>query len=339
MGHMIDTSTGSAAIAYVGETPWHELGQQLEPGADVDTWRKAAGLNWEVLRAPVVYRRPFATPFGSQTIEQEVPNRDVLYRSDTGAALSVVSRGYKIHQPADIFAYFDSIAKAGEFELETAGALSGGGRIWALARVGEGAKIIGQDRVDPYLLLATSYDGQMTTTARFTSIRVVCHNTITAALKVPVLGNKDPRIVSSLKLPHTAVFDARLISEQLGIVTGAFGQFFDEARKLAEVGVSDAVAEDLVAEVILKFTSRPAHGRTLDVKSTRGYRRVMELFAGGALGSDLTGGKSAWQLLNAFTQYVDHERGRSADSRLTQAWFGEGEQMKNMAKDLLLGLV
>lgn len=60
--------------------------------------------------------------------------------------------------------FFDDLVRVGKFHLETAGALSGGKRIWALAKIGGGAPIIGQDIVRPYLLLTTSFDGSMATT-------------------------------------------------------------------------------------------------------------------------------------------------------------------------------
>lgn len=341
MAHMIDESTGRAAIAFAGATPWHGLGQQLQRGADIDTWRKAAGLDWEVLRAPVKYERPLIVAEGgtlvTKQIQETVKNRDVLYRSDTGAALGVVSRsGYKIHQPAEIMEFFGAIARAGAFELETAGALSDGKRIWALAKVGDGANIVGQDRVLPYLLLATSFDGTLTTVARFTGVRVVCNNTITMALHQNTQKNADERIVTSLKLPHSSRFDPELIREQLGIVHGAFDEFLSEARQLAEVGVSQERAQAVVAEVIGKFTSTPAKGQVMDIKATRGFKRVMDLFNDDSIDNRLAGGKNAWSLLNAFTRYVDHDRGRTTDTCLNQAWFGAGESMKNMAKEVLL---
>ena len=45
MAHMIDETTGKAAIAYVGKTPWHGLGQELTPGQDIPTWTREAGLD------------------------------------------------------------------------------------------------------------------------------------------------------------------------------------------------------------------------------------------------------------------------------------------------------
>ena len=36
MSHDLDESTGKPAMAYVGEKPWHGLGQELPPGQDID---------------------------------------------------------------------------------------------------------------------------------------------------------------------------------------------------------------------------------------------------------------------------------------------------------------
>lgn len=151
MAHMIDETTGRAAMAYVGATPWHGLGQQLTPGASIEDWTREAGLAYTVLESPVLYRTEAAT-------DPEVfKGRKVLHRSDTGAPLSVVSDGYRTVQPAEVMGFFGKLADIGGFEMETAGALSHGRRVWALARVSAAAEILAGDTVRPYILLATSY--------------------------------------------------------------------------------------------------------------------------------------------------------------------------------------
>jgi len=99
MAHMIDQTTGRDAIAYIGTTPWHGLGQALTPDADIDTWTREAGLGYTVLESPVLYNSPAASDL------QEWPNRKVLHRSDTGAPLAVVSDGYQVVQPGQRVAY------------------------------------------------------------------------------------------------------------------------------------------------------------------------------------------------------------------------------------------
>ena len=48
MAHDIDTTTGVSAIAYMGNTPWHKLGQQMEAGQSIEQWQKAAGMDFVI---------------------------------------------------------------------------------------------------------------------------------------------------------------------------------------------------------------------------------------------------------------------------------------------------
>jgi len=337
MAHMIDTTTGQAAIAYVGETPWHKLGQRLQPGQSIDAWRKAAGLDYEVKKAPVAF-----CPDEALAELAHFGGRNVLWRSDTKAPLSIVSDDYKIVQPAEVLDFFAELAKIGGFELETAGALSGGTRIWALAKVGEGAPVIGQDKVRPYVLLATSYDGTMATTGKFTAIRVVCHNTLTMSVGFQdagkIEGDKVGAVSSIVKVRHTDTFDPDRVRLQLGIVRDTFERWLVETRILAETGLTEADADGFLKK-LLPEPYAPQGQPKRKVEDTRGYARIMELFQGKAIGSDLTGGQTAWAMLNAVTEYVDHERGWADDTRMTSAWFGPGEQLKNKAAALLHEMV
>lgn len=315
MAHMIDTTTGRAAIAFAGETPWHNLGQQLTPGASISEWTREAGLAYTVLESPVLYRTEAAS-------EPELfKGRKVLHRSDTGGALAVVSDGYHVVQPAEVMGFFEKLVNIGGFQLETAGVLSHGRRVWGLARVNEGAEILGGDIVRPYVLLGTSYDGTMATVAKFTSVRVVCHNTITAAL-----GSGE-----AVRVLHSERFDADRVRQELGIVSGAWDRFLIQSRQLAGVPMSYNEADMFVTALL-----EPYKSPNTPVRHSRAYRRVMELFDGRAIGSDIPGVLGTrWGMLNAVTELVDHERGRSDNTRMESAWFGTGAAIKSKALELL----
>lgn len=317
MAHMIDTSTGRAAIAYVGQKPWHSLGQELTPGATIEEWTREAGLAYTVKESPVLFRSDAASE------PEAFKGRKVLHRSDNGTPLAVVSDGYHVVQPADVMGFMGKLADIGGFEMEVAGALSFGRRIWALAKVNPGADVIDGDRVRPYLLLGTSYDGTMATVAKFTTIRVVCHNTITAAL-----GAKG----ETVRVLHSERFDADRVRQDLGIVADSWDRFLIQSRKLAGQSISKTDADAFVAELL-----KPYHSGALEVTESRAYKRIMELFHGRrAIGSDIPGvAGTRWGLLNAVTELVDHERGRSANTRLESAWFGTGAALKSRALELL----
>ena len=315
MAHMIDTTTGRAAIAYAGEAPWHNLGQQLTPGASIETWTREAGLAYTVLESPVLYRT------GAATEPEMFKGRKVLHRSDTGGALAVVSDSYHVVQPAEVMGFFEKLVELGGFQLETAGVLSYGRRVWGLARVNDGAEIIGGDVVRPYVLLGTSYDGTMATVAKFTSVRVVCHNTITAAL-----GSGE-----AVRVLHSERFDADKVRQDLGIVANAWDRFLIQSRQLAGQSLS---AED--ADQFVRALLEPYKTPGVPVEQSRAYRRVLELFNGRGIGSDIPGVMGTrWGMLNAVTELVDHERGRSDNTRIESAWFGTGANLKNRALELL----
>lgn len=318
MSHELDMSNGRANMAYVaGEVPWHGLGQALTAGASIETWTKEAGLNFNVERADV----QFAT---KDNVYHNHGNRDVLFRGDTFAPLGIMSKGYKLVQPADIMAFFAELGEKGGFKIETAGALRGGAKVWALAKVGDAATIVPGDVVLPYLLLATSFDGSLATTGKFTVVRVVCQNTLTCALETQDKGGKTVRV------PHSATFSPASVREKLGIAIDSWSAWLLEAKRLAAKPLSGTSADDFLTALLAKPRSAIE-----DIRESTGYRNIMVLFEGGATGSELTGGRSSWQMLNAVTEYVDHVKGNTADSRLNSAWFGNGDAMKSKAYVLL----
>jgi hypothetical protein len=63
---------------------------------------------------------------------------------------------------------------------------------------------------------------------------------------------------------------------------------------------------------------------------------VLQLFNGAAIGSDIDGVRGTrWAALNAVTELIDHERGRTDGTRMESAWFGTGNAIKNKALELL----
>ena len=337
MAHLLEQ------MAYVGETPWHGLGQSLQPGQPIGVWAQAAGLAHEVKRAIVQYESVDVGPGDdgepvAETTLHLYGDREVLYRSDNLKPLGIVGNRYKIVQPAHILDFFAKLSEHNGFELETAGSLSDGKRIWALAKVSEGATIIGQDVVKPYVLLATSYDGTLATTARLTSVRVVCSNT---------LGYADKESGEAIRIPHSAEFNADEARLDLGIAYTQFDKFLIESRKLAKREVNEAFAitflKTLLPATISQKTDKSTGIKTVTpvpVDETKAFQDILALFRGEAIGHDLPeAGGSAWSLLNATTQYFDHVNGRNADTRLKSAWFGQGNAIKNRARDLLLEVV
>lgn len=319
MAHLLEQ------MAYVGATPWHGLGNQLGAHESIEMWAKQAGMDWQIREAPV---RFMSDSLGGLGAFESFPENKVLFRSDTNSPLSVVSQRYKVVQPSEILEFYRDLTEVSGFELETAGILKGGRKIWALARTGQSSTLKGNDVTNAYVLLATACDGTLATTAQFTSIRVVCNNTLAVALGT----NK-----GAVKVPHNTAFDPQLVKRQLGISVATWDGFMYRMKGLSERKVMSNEAANYVHRVFsdpAKTTSQNANERAM--------AKVMALFEGHGMGAEFASSKgTAFGLLNSVTQFVDHERrARSADHRLESAWFGQGASLKERALDqalLMLG--
>ena len=73
----------------------------------------------------------------------------------------------------------------------------------------------------------------------------------------------------------------------------------------------------------------------------RALKKVQMLYEGHGRGAEMQAAKdTAWGLLCAVTEFVDHEKqARSQDNRLDSAWFGQGAVIKQRALDHALQLV
>lgn len=319
MAHELDFSTGRAAMAYTGSTPWHGLGTQLEKGAPIEEWAEAAGMNWNINRAFVRYFTD-----RQQTDQRILNDKVVLHRSDNGNALGVVSADYKPVQPREVLQFFEDLVASAGFHLSTAGVLRGGKRFWAMAEVANPISI-GGDQVRGNLLLATGCDGTLATTAKLTAVRVVCNNTLTAATA------KDSS--SYVKIKHNIQFDAAEVRDKLAAADEEFRIYMNRLAPLAERRVTDEEVKAVLDDLLKGQTTRA------DMTKSKPYVMIDDLFRGGAIGSDRHP-NTAWQLLNAVTEYVDHHaRARSTDNRMDTAWFGRGDDLKTEAVERIMQLV
>jgi phage/plasmid-like protein (TIGR03299 family) len=319
MAHLIEK------MAYQGQTPWHGLGNQLARYEPIETWVHKAGLDWEIGEVPVRYSVDSLHHSDSLL---SFPDNKVLYRSDTCAPLSVVSQRFMVVQPREIMEFYRDLTETAGFELDTAGCLKNGKRIWALARTGQSFMLQGHDITHGYVLLATACDGTMATTAQFTSVRVVCNNTLAIALA----NNK-----GAVKVPHTRKFDAQAVKHQLGIAVSTWDAFMQRMKALSSRRVTSGETERYLKAVF----ARPDQRVVQPAAPTQAMTKVLGLFNGQGKGAELASAKgTAFGLLNAVTQYIDHERrAKSIDHRLDSAWFGNGASIKHAALQHALSLV
>lgn len=331
MAHLIDMSNGRANMAYATgtATPWHGLGFQIAADATIDEWRKAAGLDWEIKTADLS-----ALDDNGQPLNVGELNRKLLYRSDTKAPLSIMSKDmFKVVQPDEILSFIGDSVKAMGWKMETAGSLNNGRRIWALANIGAETELAHGDNIRGYLLAATGCDGTMASDFMFTSVRVVCNNTLRCAIGKDEVGK------SRVKVYHFQDLDVKNVKQQLGIAESVWSNFIERAKQLTQIKVSEQQAVKVLRNVYAKKEKVIVGDQIVTdedfMKSSKAAAKVLELFNGQGIGAELASARgTAWGLVNATTEFYDHIAGsRNANNRLNSAWFGIGAQRKQDVVD------
>jgi phage/plasmid-like protein (TIGR03299 family) len=240
-------------------------------------------------------------------------NSSATVRTDTGEVLGIVGNSYQPIQNRDAFAFFDNLVGSDEAIYETAGILGRGERIWILAKLPRHISVHRKDFVNKYLLLSNSHDGTSQVRVKLTPIRVVCNNTLTAALR----GSGE------INIAHTqnAAEDMKQALSLLGLSNTLFEQLEVIFNRMALIKITDKQLLDYVKALV------PDNGEEKEnVKSEEIRKTFLELYESGQ-GADLSRG-SLWGAFNCVTEYVDHRMEGASESRLESVWFGRGEKMK-----------
>ena len=313
---------GQVEMAYMegGEIPWHKLGNIWLKSDSREIKLQKCGFDHEIMQEQSFYHNPAL----NENIE--VPNTFVNYRSDTGFPLGTVSGRYSFEglQPEQIFDRVSQYVGVAGLEIDTAGVLFGGKRIWMQASTNMNGEIVKGDEVTSRLLFATSYDGSIATEFGIVGRRVVCDNTLRVAL--------NDKGKTTIRIPHSTKFDFNKVADELAMLNDKFKHFMIQSQALAAKHMSDTQAKDLLRDILAK----PHHSskEKLEIDKSRVFEDIFALYSGGAKGSDLKALLGTpYQLVNAVTEYVDHHgrQSKSFDHRFNQTMFGAGDTLKSHA--------
>jgi len=243
MAHNIyyDEQKGQHAFFSVTEKAWHGLGKIVDQYPTSAEALRFAGLDYRVEK-----RRLFTldNEHNSGSLDRvgakvEVPRYHATIRTDKESVLGVVGRDYEVVQNIDAFAFFDSIVGGHGIQYETAGALGRGERIFITAKLPAYIKVGSDDLIEQYLFLTTSHDGFGAITAAFTPVRIVCNNTLNAAMK---------GCSNAVKIRHTASVKERLeqAHKLMGITNTLSLQMEDIFNHWAHVRIADGEVLKLI---------------------------------------------------------------------------------------------
>ncbi len=322
----------------VKEKAWHGLGQII---ADYPTSAEAlrfAGLDYTIDKRPLFTfdtENHNGDPEADIIIpEIEVPGYFATVRSDTDAVLGVVGKNYEIVQNVDAFSFFDSIVGGKDGILyETAGALGIGERVFITAKLPDYIRVGRNDCIEKYLFLTTSHDGTGSIQIAFTPVRIVCQNTLNAALRNQMNG---------IKIRHTASAGDKLKEayKMLGITNQLSVELEAIYNRWSRVRVSDPELKRLIQIAMApnKETLENLWIGKEDALSSNFTNVVSSVFDYAMTSPTQQEGTTKGTLFgayNAVTGYFQNVRNfRDSESKFKSIMYGTGLQKSQTAFEL-----
>lgn len=339
----ISSIDNADAFAYSGERPWHSKGIKVPGLMTVKEAMVAGRADWEVTKEPIML-----ADFNMVMIDghyatvrngHEVDGHGDLIKTPLG----VVGERYTVVQNEDAFGFFDKVIDDGVACIETVGCIGKGETVFAMAKVPDIFEPVKGDPVERYILLTTSHDGSSPIQAIFTPIRVVCQNTLNAALRTSKAKHKN-----IIKIRHTKNAELRL-KEAVRLVkleNAYWGGLKDAYKALAMRDMTRLDVMDFVNTmfpgkmVTVNVNGQQKSEEAVSTRTQNIRNQVLDLFEGEAIGSELAPG-SAWQAYNAITEYVDYKRStrKTTDQWEASMFSKQAIDLRQNAFDYLVGLV
>lgn len=329
MAHNLEMQDGKVAFALRGEPAWHGLANATFTEDDHVTTAEmldsALLSGWDVRLEQVTYPEGYRSTKDSFLVVRTNPFDQL------NDVLAVVGQRYHTYQNEQLFAFGDNLLDGGGV-WESAGSINDGRTVFGSMTLPREIVLDPSgcaDTVKSYLLVTTSHDGSSAIQAMTTPVRVVCQNTLNAALA----GAKQ-----SYKVRHTATAQGRVDQARtaLGISFSYLDRFEEEARALFETAITDKQFNDIVEA--LYPTPDPQSAKVSLTKHSNKIDIINDLYFSGQTNATIKG--TAWGAYNALTERIDYYRmGRKGTDNGIMAGASGFDPVVNAEKNKILSAV
>lgn len=312
----------------------------------------AAGLDWQVAKCELVAKMPVHGDrsedngfiFGSNNYV-ECPNAFATYRTDYNIPLGIVKERYTPVQNVEAFTFFDNAIGKDKAIWQTAGFFGMGERIFVSAKLPKNILVQG-DPVENYLVFTTSHDGSSGVKILFTPIRVICENTLNAAIATSS---------NYVSFRHTKSVHGNLdiASEILGICDSRITFLQEKFDFMRKTQIKDEDAQNIFANVILTEDEQfkiNQTGHTVGQIITRDWRAIQDAgismkkvntlseinnyYFSGIGQKEILG--TAWGVYNAITGYYSNIDNSEGAKRMDSLLYGDKSRKIELAGNLLI---
>lgn len=345
MAHNLNNTNGKVSFVTRREIAWHKLGKVVESMTSAECM-KEAGLDFLVDKAPLyagvgvtsvdinnidIKSNPYIGTSIEDTTDfthrsaREVKGQFATVRTDTNTVLGIVGNRYEIIQNTEAFAFFDSVIGEGHANYETAGALGNGETVFITAKLPT-KLIVNKEDIDKYLLFTMAHDGSGSIQIMFTPIRVVCNNTLSAA----IAHNTNKVSIRHTKNAQSKIDEAHKI---LGIADVQSKKYEQAFTAFSQTKINDKQFIDFIDKVF-DFESKDEE---LSTKSTNKREKILKYYEVGVGQENIQG--TVWGAYNAVTGYLQNTQEiRSDDTFFKNTLFKTDANIRGKAMQQALEL-
>lgn len=333
---------GKVYESYVGTQPaWHGLGTIYDKPLSAAEALKGCHADFEVSMQPIIAITPQIESImkgetlptdNVKTIDNKnyicldslkdmiVSTHKATMRTDLNEVLGIVTNSYGVVQNSTAFDFIDLLTTGkigGEIPIiESAGVLGHGERIFICAKFPEPIRLNNNsnDIVNNYIIFTTSHNGTGAVTAMVSPIRVVCQNTLNAALrhnKGKITFKHTSNVLNRMDLTNKD--NAEMAYRTLHLYDTYKKEFEESFSELAKIKISDKEAEKVLAKSILSEKNWEAYEKNnfslnCDDISPR-TRKIMDAIkeaVENGIGQNLGTAGTALHLINGLTTYYQN---------------------------------
>lgn len=297
--------------------------------------------NFTVKETPLTYIDPY---MGEPVLSnQKVTYREVLDSKGQPMMIKLgeVGSGYTVVQNDQTLDLLKPIEESGLADIETAGTLFNGRKVWVLFKLTDYEPIPG-DTYTGYLGFFNSHDGTMGACFMPTSIRLECNNTWRMAFSIDKSNKR------SLSVRHSAnvITNLEQVRDLIDLTRNQFLATSEQLKALADVVIESQAQVERIVKVAFSINKQIDEAMTVteDSRKSRVFDDINYLLDRGR-GMDVYGGKMhGLRLFNAITEYTNHVSGidrknpSSVDSRIDSVLFGQSAKIIDRSIEAILAL-
>ena len=354
MAHMFQTG------AFVQVPAWHNLGNVLDSAPKtVAEFMIAAGQGWKVNLETIHDSQGKIVPLGK-----------MIRRDDNQEILGVVGPNTHVLQNSEAFEHLQPYVDSGLLQLETAGCLDRGAKVWMLAKINKpNFQVVSGDDIAKYFLVSNSHDGTLSVRIGLTPVRVVCWNTLSSAIFSKDAEKQLVRIRHTRKVQmnvRDAVQAVESINDAMdkgcegfaalarrSIREGEVREYFKNVFKMeeSEGHPLPKQSRDTLDSLMVRYNANREAATELlaNFQASQEIAREAQETVGKAvletlldkmetgIGTENAASRGTWwTAYNAVTEYLTHERGRTNETRFASLNYGDSAKKNETALKLAL---